>query len=95
MLENEGLAICDNTLGYAVKKLTTIEVRGYLSPRETLELFAALMVIKRITPSEIRSLEENLNSTEASVKKMIFILSSNARANFMRFSISPLGQPFF
>jgi DNA-binding GntR family transcriptional regulator len=69
MLENEGLVICDNRLGYVVKKLTTTEVKEYLSLREILELFAAPMVIKSITASEIKSLEKNLNRMEASVKK--------------------------
>lgn len=72
MLQNEGLVSCDNRLGYVVKKLTTTEVKEYLSLRETLELFAAPMVIKRITPSEIRSLEKNVNRTEASVKRNDF-----------------------
>jgi DNA-binding GntR family transcriptional regulator len=69
MLENEGLVICDNRLGYVVKKLTTTEVKEYLSLREILELFAAPTVIKSITPTEIKSLEKNLNRMEASIKK--------------------------
>jgi len=72
MLENEGLVTCHNSLGYIVKKLTSIEVEEYLSLRETLELFAAPMVMERITPSEIKSLKKNLNRAEAYIKKNDF-----------------------
>ena len=72
MLENEGLVTCHNSLGYIIRKLTTIEVEEYLSLRKTLELFAAPMVMERITPSEIKSLKNNLNRAEAYIKKNDF-----------------------
>lgn len=72
MLENEGLVICDNRLGYIVKRLSSTEVEEYLALRETLELFAAPMVIERIAPPEIKSLEKNLMKAERYVKKNDF-----------------------
>ncbi len=72
MLENEDLVICDNRLGYIVKRLSATDVEEYLALRETLELFAAPMVIKRIAPPEIKSLKNNLMKAERYVKKKDF-----------------------
>ena len=60
MLESEGLVTNHERLGYIVRKLSAREVEEYLSLRETLELFAAPMIIKSITPPELSSLEDNL-----------------------------------
>jgi len=106
MLESEGLVTCHNSLGYIIRKLTTIEVEEYLSLRKTLELFAAPMVMERITPSEIKSLEKNLNKAEAYTKKKDFhnivrcesefheIIYRSARSNIFFDTISGLIDKF-
>lgn len=69
VLENERLVECDPRLGYIVKRLTSEEVEEYFSIREVLELFAAPLIIKRITDSEIDALRENVKTAEYYVEK--------------------------
>ena len=106
MLENEGLVRCQDRLGYIVGKLSYSEVEEYLSLRESLEFFAAPMIIKRITPSEIKSLKKNLRETELYAKRNDFrnivrsenefheILYKSVKSNIFFKTISGLIEKF-
>lgn len=72
MLENEGLVKCDDSLGFIIRKLSSKEVQEYFSIRNVIELFAVPLIIERISPSEIRQLEQNVNEAEASVERKDF-----------------------
>ena len=72
MLEHEGLVRCDDSLGFIIRKLSTKEVREYFSIRNVIELFAVPLIIKRISHSEIRQLEQNVKEAEASVERKDF-----------------------
>lgn len=72
MLENEGLVKCDNRLGFIIRKLSYKEVEEYFSIRKAIEIFAAPMIIERITPSEIKSLKKNIKEAEIYVEKNDF-----------------------
>lgn len=57
MLENEKLIECRANMGYVVRKLTRKEADDYYALRETLELFAAPLIVERITQETIERLE--------------------------------------
>jgi DNA-binding GntR family transcriptional regulator len=69
LLENEKLVECDPRLGFMVKRLTSPEVEEYFSIRWVLELYAATLIIERITDSEIDALRNNVKMAEDSINK--------------------------
>jgi DNA-binding GntR family transcriptional regulator len=57
MLEHEKLVECRANMGYVVRKLTRKEAEDYYALREALELFAAPLIIEKITPETVGELE--------------------------------------
>ena len=82
MLEKEGLVICDPRIGYMVNKLTVNEIEEYLSLRETLELFAAPMILDRITASDIEALKDNIDKALSYAEEQDFQKISNCESKF-------------
>ena len=64
MLENEKLLQCEKKSGYFVKRLSLQEVYDYIEIRRLLEAHAVSLIIKRISPSEIQRLCQNIKDTE-------------------------------
>ncbi|MDD5008146.1 MAG: GntR family transcriptional regulator [Syntrophorhabdaceae bacterium] len=69
MLEHEKLIECRSNLGYVVKKLTRKEAEDYYALREALELFAAPLIIERITPEAVAELGAILAQSERRAKE--------------------------
>ncbi|OPY74816.1 MAG: HTH-type transcriptional regulator McbR [Syntrophorhabdus sp. PtaU1.Bin058] len=69
MLEHEKLIECRANLGYVVKKLTRKEAEDYYALREALELFAAPLIVERITPKTVKELESILAASERYAEK--------------------------
>lgn len=69
MLENERLVECDPSLGYMVRRLTSKEIGEYFAIRKALELLAVPLIIERITDSEIKALNYNVEAAEKSIEK--------------------------
>lgn len=76
MLENEKLVVSGNNKGFSVRSLSSKDIDEYFKMRILLEEFAIPLIIERITLSEIRLLEQNIENTEeaigeASLQKII------------------------
>lgn len=67
LLENEHLVVCDDRLGFLVKKLTSKEIEEYFDIRMAFEVFAVPYIVERITPSDIDDLKKNIEYAEISV----------------------------
>ena len=77
MLEQEGLIECISNVGYGVRKLTRKEADDYYALRETLEEFAAPLIIERITPATITALKEIESKAEQyAAAKLLTILGN-------------------
>ena len=69
MLEMEGLLEAIPRVGYRVKPLEWDEFEEICEIRAVNETLAARWAIKRITPKELRALEENITVAETEAKK--------------------------
>ncbi|MBW2031518.1 MAG: GntR family transcriptional regulator [Deltaproteobacteria bacterium] len=69
MLEMEGLLEAIPRVGYRVKPIEWDEVEEICEIRAVNEALAARWAMKRVTPKELKALEENLAVAEAEVKK--------------------------
>jgi len=69
ILENEGLVEHDSRLGFIVKRLSYKEVEEYFSIRNIIECYAVPLIVDRITPSELKALEKNVQQAEIHVEK--------------------------
>jgi DNA-binding GntR family transcriptional regulator len=63
-LQRDKLIQCNGNQGYSVRKLTKEETEGYLAIREALEIFAAPSMIKGVTPSVLKALDENIKKSD-------------------------------
>ncbi|MCF8143459.1 MAG: GntR family transcriptional regulator [Deltaproteobacteria bacterium] len=72
MLQNEKLVICDEKLGYIVRKLSREEAYDYFSIRQVIEDFAIPLVLKGLTDNTIAELEQNIESAQNWIKKNDF-----------------------
>jgi len=68
LLEGEGLLESIPRVGYRVKGLDWDEVEEIVGIREVNETLAIGWALKRITPEEIRALEDNLAQAEAAIR---------------------------
>jgi len=68
MLEREGLLESIPRVGYRVRELKWEEVEEICEIRKVNEVLAARWAMRRITPSEVQALEQNLEVSEASVR---------------------------
>lgn len=68
ILEREGLLESIPRVGYRVKRIHWDEVEEICEIRAANEILAARWAMKRITPRELKALEQNLHTAEAEVK---------------------------
>lgn len=68
MLEREGLLESIPRVGYRVKQLKWDELEEICEIRTVNEILAARWAMKRITPKEVKALEDNLAVAETDVK---------------------------
>lgn len=64
LLENEGLVVCDEKIGYIVRKVVPKEVDEYFAIRSLIEEFAIPFIIENITASDIKALEKSIEEAE-------------------------------
>ena len=69
MLEREGLLEAIPRVGYRVKQITWGEIEEICEIRAVNECLAARWAMKRMTPKELRALEDNLCLSEAEVNQ--------------------------
>lgn len=69
MLENEKLVVCDDSMGFIVRKLSKKDVDEYFAVREVIENFVFSLVIKNITQEEIKALKKNVEKAVKLVEK--------------------------
>jgi DNA-binding GntR family transcriptional regulator len=62
MLEHEKLVVCDESLGFQVRRLTPQDVREYFALRNAIEEFALSLVVENITASEIEILRRSITN---------------------------------
>jgi DNA-binding GntR family transcriptional regulator len=72
MLENEKLVICDEKLGYIVRKLSREEAYDYFALRQVIEDFAIPLIVKGLTDSTIAELEQNIEKVKGYMEKNDF-----------------------
>ncbi len=72
MLENEKLVICDEKLGYIVRKLTREEAYDYFAIRQVIEDFAIPLIVKGLTDKTIAELEQNIEKAKECIEKNDF-----------------------
>ncbi len=72
MLENEKLVVCNDKVGYIVRKLTRQEAHDYFAIRQAFEDFAIPFIVEGLTDDIIAELEENIQKVKEYVKKNDF-----------------------
>lgn len=72
MLENEKLVVCDDKLGYIVRKLSREEAHDYFAIRQVFEDFAIPLIIEGLTDDIIAELEQNIEKVKGYVEKNDF-----------------------
>lgn len=68
ILESEGLLEGSSGIGYCVRAISRNEVAELCEIRVANETLAALWAMERITPEELRALEESLDRAEAEIR---------------------------
>ncbi|MBN1104253.1 MAG: GntR family transcriptional regulator [Deltaproteobacteria bacterium] len=72
MLENEKLVVCGDTKGFTVRNLSPRDMNEYFKMRTLMENFAIPLLVERITPSEIRAIEKNIERATEAVENASF-----------------------
>lgn len=72
MLENEKLVVCGDKKGFTVRNLSHSEMDEYFKMRNLMENFAIPLIVERITRSEIRALQKNIERAAEAVEKGSF-----------------------
>src|SRR4030042_6576496 len=72
MLENEKLVVCNDKLGYIVRKLSREEAHDYFAIRQVFEDFAIPLIIEGLTDNIIAELEQNIEKVKGYVEKNDF-----------------------
>jgi DNA-binding GntR family transcriptional regulator len=72
MLENEKLVVCNDKLGYIVRKLSREEAHDYFAIRQVFEDFAVPLIIEGLTDNIIAELEQNIEKVKGYVEKNDF-----------------------
>ncbi|MBN2059195.1 MAG: GntR family transcriptional regulator [Deltaproteobacteria bacterium] len=68
MLETEKLVVAGGKKGFAVRALSSGEIKEYFKMRMLLEEFAFPLIIERITSSEKNAIKKNFVKTEEAIK---------------------------
>jgi len=69
LLEKDRLVECDNRLGFMVRRIQPKEINEFFQIREMLEIYAAPLILDRITPEEINALNKNINQASVSLER--------------------------
>jgi DNA-binding GntR family transcriptional regulator len=69
MLENERLVVCGDKKGFAVRSLSRGETDEYFKIRNLMENFAVPLIVERITNTEIRALEKNIERAKETIER--------------------------
>ncbi len=69
MLENEKLVVCDNSMGFIVRRLSRKDVDEYFAVREVIEGFVLSLVVKNIKDKEIQKLRANIEKAGRVIDK--------------------------
>jgi DNA-binding GntR family transcriptional regulator len=67
MLEKDKLVVSGINKGFIVRNLSSGEINDYFDIRILMEEYAIPLIVERITASEIRNLEKNLEKTEKAI----------------------------
>lgn len=106
MLEHEKLIICDDSMGFLVRRLNKKDVEEYFAIRNVIEEFVLALVVNNITEEEIKNLRSNIVQGESIIKegdmrKIIRcetefheIMYKAARSDVLIETISPLIDKF-
>lgn len=68
MLEMEGLLVSTPRVGYRVKQIEWVEIEEIVKIRVVNEILAARWAMKRITPRDLKALEENIVVAESEIR---------------------------
>ncbi len=69
LLQQEGLVICSNNLGFLVNRYTRKDADEYFKVREVIEELVISLVVERITDQEQSYLKNCLNKAKTSAKR--------------------------
>jgi DNA-binding GntR family transcriptional regulator len=106
MLEHEKLIVCDDSMGFLVRRLNKKDVEEYFAIRNVIEEFVIALVVKNITEEEIKGLRSNIEQgeifiKEGDIRKIIRcetefheIMYRAARSDVLIETISPLIDKF-
>lgn len=68
MLENEKLVVCDNSLGFIVRKLSSKDIEEYFAIRQIIEDFVLSVLVKNITEKDLERLRSHIKKAEKIVE---------------------------
>jgi len=69
MLEHEKLLVCDDSMGFMVRRLKIKDVEEYFTVREAIEDLVLSLTVKNITDEDIEELRRNIASGEAIIRE--------------------------
>jgi DNA-binding GntR family transcriptional regulator len=69
MLEHEKLVVCNDSMGFIVRRFSARDIEEYFALRNAIEEFVIALVVEKITEEEIAALRENVSEGEKIIRE--------------------------